>query len=139
MPGDDYGWIRTQIREESGLRGEPGAGRRSADALVRRRHSGFDLGLSTAEEAFLRSAAACRSCVCEDNRIEGGCCCQDRGWACGACAGRAAGTTTVLLRPDAAVAARGQLPVGVGQRASEAQRVEHRLAWTGPHAPPSDA
>src|SRR5436189_2496108 len=81
-------------------------------------------------------AAACRSCVCEDNRIEGGCCCQDRGWACGACAGRAAGTTTVLLRPDADVAARGQLPVGVGQRDSEAQRVEHRRACRGPLARP---
>ncbi len=28
-------------------------------------------------------AAACRSCVCEDNRIEGGCWGQDSGWACG--------------------------------------------------------
>src|SRR5947208_11453899 len=42
-------------------------------------------------------AAACRSCVCEDNRIEGGCCCQDRGWARGAGTGRTAGTAALVF------------------------------------------
>ena len=51
---------------------------RPTSARTGRCCSGFDLGLSTAGEAFLRCAAACRLCVCEDNRIEGGCCRRDR-------------------------------------------------------------
>jgi uncharacterized protein YndB with AHSA1/START domain len=51
---------------------------RPAPASTAAAHRGFDLGLSVAREAFLRSAAACRSCVCEDSKTEGGCCRQDR-------------------------------------------------------------
>jgi hypothetical protein len=36
------------------------------------------VGLSSPAEGVLRGAAACRSCVCEDNKTEGGCCRQDR-------------------------------------------------------------
>src|SRR4051794_22291984 len=32
----------------------------------------------------------CRSCVCEDNKIEGGCCSQGSGWSRGAGTGRVA-------------------------------------------------
>ncbi len=84
-------------------------------------------------------AAACRSCVCEDNRIEGGRCCQDRGWARGPRTGRTAGAAAVVFRPDADVAARGPIPVGAGQPDTQAQRVDHRPARRGPHARPYPA
>jgi hypothetical protein len=81
-------------------------------------------------------AAACRSCVCEDNKIEGGCCCQGSGWTRGAGTGRAVGAAAVVFRADADVAARGQVRVGAGQPGSEAERVDHRRAGRGRHAGP---
>src|SRR5215468_12635781 len=42
-----------------------------------------------------RGAAACRSCVCDDNKTEGGCCRQDRA----ALAVRKRGELLALLRP----------------------------------------
>lgn len=73
-------------------------------------------------------AAACRSCVCENYKIEGGCCCQDRGCADGPGSGRGAGAVAVVFRPDADLAARRPVRVGAGQRHPEAQRVDDRGA-----------
>src|ERR1035441_11124214 len=61
-------------------------------------------------------AAASRSCVCEDIKTEGGCCCQDRDRARAPETGRPAGAAAAVLCPDRDVDAGGQERVGAGQR-----------------------
>jgi nucleotide-binding universal stress UspA family protein len=51
--------------------------------LVRQHPFGVDLRRSMVMLPVRQGAAACRSCVCDDNKTEGGCCCQDRGRCCG--------------------------------------------------------
>ncbi len=79
-------------------------------------------------------AAASRSCACEDNKTEGGCCCQDRGRGGRPETSRAAGAAGVVLRPDTDVATSRKVCIGAAQRAAEAERVDDRPACRGPDA-----
>jgi len=73
-------------------------------------------------------AAASRSCACEDNKTEGGCCCQDRGRGGRPETSRAAGAAGVVFRPDTDVAASRKVRIGAAQRAVEAEWVGDRPA-----------
>src|SRR5258708_7111878 len=73
-----------------------------------------------------QDAAACRSCACEDDKTEGGCCRQDRCWAGPAEARRAGRAAAGVLRPGGTVAAGAEVCQRGGQRAGEAERVDDR-------------
>src|SRR5258708_6586519 len=73
-----------------------------------------------------QDAAACRSCGCEDDKTEGGCCRQGRCRAGPAEARRAGRGAAGVLRPGGTVAAGAEVCQRGGQRAGEAERVDDR-------------
>jgi len=85
------------------------------------------------------SAAASRSCVCEDNKTEGGCGRQLMCRAGPAEARRAAGPDEAVVRAGGAVAAGPEVRRGGDERPGKAERLEHRPAGRGPDAGPDAA
>src|SRR5258708_9378103 len=73
-----------------------------------------------------QDAAACRSCACEDDKTEGGCCRQDRCRAGPAEARRAGRAAAGVLRPGGTLASGAEVWQRGGQRACEAATVGHR-------------
>ena len=77
--------------------------------------------------------------VCEDNKTEGGCGCQDRGAPGRPEAQGAVVPAETVFRPAGTVAAGRQVCRRAGQRPAEAQWVDDRRACWGPVAGPDAA